>query len=116
MDKVYIVEDGAYSDSHIHGVYKTMKEAETVAATLNCGRANGWTFGTVEDTIQLWNVYFHKNGDIKTIMRGFEHSDDVGVYDMGELKVICRAFTKDKAIKIAVDMRIQYIAKQAGIT
>jgi hypothetical protein len=131
---IYVVTAGEYSDYHIVGVFDDGALAHEFVERQN--KAHGHDWGNVEEYLinelapfmdnQEWKVWFDKDGNIERIEPTYisERPDDAGaivsdIYYQLHRAVLVRSIIapdEEHAIKIAGDIRAQFLAHKAGIT
>lgn len=132
--KVFVVEVGSYSDTHIAGVFSTETRALAKANALH-GRVAAFELDAEDDFpagLQSWAVYLSKEtGEFKMICsEDTPPSDTEPVYQYADyeypkgpaarrllgytLRIECWARDREHAIKIATDKRKEILAKEAG--
>lgn len=117
--KIYVVEQGQYSDRHIIGVTDDKKKAEKV-----CGALDAWYSEWDTDQFEVRNCLRFEVYDPNCSY----DSDWTAVYDAYDLYdnykentelddgvYIIYADSREQAIKIAQDMRAEKLARKNGI-
>ena len=119
--KVYVIEKGAYSDRHIVGVCLDKKKADEIAKAISVNIYNQ-AYVTEYDTDQFiisplrWTVgyYTHKwSAEYDDYNLHTQYTESTA---LNRHNFIVYADTKEQAIKIAQDLRAEYLAKKKGIT
>jgi superfamily II DNA or RNA helicase len=119
--KVYVITKGAYSDYHIVAVVLDKTRAEEIVKAVS---NPGWSFGFGEARIEeydtdtfatqyAYDVYYRSKRWYADIDEYADHQSN-HVYNDHSFLVFAK--DKDHAIKIAQDMRAEYLATKKGIT
>lgn len=112
--KVYVLEQGWYSDRHVIGVVETKEEAEKISKTLDCDYAEFDTKAI--NTNRLRFIVADYWGEWEA-----EYAEDWRFPECTETTIIYSdcycvfANSAEQAIKIAQDMKAQEKAREAGI-
>lgn len=124
---VYVITRGDYSDYHICAVSLDKDKAERLAKMYTASYCDAyveeWETDTFADINALngrrpYYVQFHPDGSVETFERTYEYHEfapGVDELDNGVVNVRVYAPDKEKARRIACDMRAQYLAEKEGI-
>ena len=116
--KVYVITKGAYSDYHIVGVSLDKKRAEEIAKAvseepIDLYRAYVEEYDTDALAVNLrYGVWFN-NGYWNAEPNDYDKYQSNYAYN--DHSFIVYAKDENHAIKIAQDMRAEYLAKQKGV-
>ena len=118
--KVYVITKGAYSDYRIVGVSLDKKRAKEIAKAVDESKESWLYEARVEEydtdlfaTCLRYLVNYVHNRWEATVDDYDEHQTNYAYHDKS---FIVYAKDEEHAIKIAQDMRAEYLAKQKGIT
>ena len=115
--KVYVITKGVYSDYHIVGVVLDKNRAEEIVETISTTHSKAFVEEYDTDSFatclrfEVYYIYGNWNAIVDEYNN--KHMNNC-LYD--ENHFIVYAKDKDHAIKIAQDMRAEYLAKKKGIT
>ena len=118
--KVYVITKGAYSDYHIVGVSLDKKRAEEIAKAvseepIDLYQAYVEEYDTDAFAVNLrYSVWYDKSGHWSAQLNDYAEYQTNHAYN--DRSFVVYAKDKSHAIKIAQDMRAEYLAKQEGIT
>lgn len=128
--KVYVVEEGYYSDRHIAGIAESQEEAKEIARAVTGARNPYYVRDNV--TITEYDTKAFANGRLKFLVNFYDNTvsvenlslcqerieDDYAetsyIPELDEYVVFAR--DKEQAVKIARDMEAQRKAEEAGVT
>lgn len=125
--KVYILMDGMYSDSHIVAVFRSEEDAEVYAAThrleLECPKIREWAISTVQSSHPVvstcWEIWVRKDGTITDRISSYAFGTvgTVTLLDRHEAKYLVtftvpKGTTIEQVDKIARDRLAKYRYEQ----
>lgn len=127
--KVYVVEQGCYSDRHIAGIAESQEEAKEIAEVV-AGVRNPY-YVRDDVTITEYDTKAFANGRLKFLVNFYndtanvenlslcqeriedDYSETGYIPELGRYVVFAR--DKEQAVKIARDMEAQRKAEEAGV-
>jgi len=126
MAKIYIVTEGDYSDYRIVGVFSSKERADAVLASYsnNSGVVEEYDLDSIKvcDKVNKYWFYFDLNGKLEDesiaqsslsdICEGMKNNVFRSIKGVG---VEVFESDRDKAFKIACDLRAEYLAELHGV-
>jgi hypothetical protein len=118
MTKIYVVENGYYSDRRVVAIFSAEEMAEQYAKTLDDPTVTGWELDSLAPNgRERYSVAMTRNGDAKwrCVKDGnpFRQSTTISLADNGDTQnmgVDCWAKDAEHAVKIAGEHRRALIA------
>lgn len=116
--KVYVITKGAYSDYHIVAVVLDKTRAEEIVKAVSDPK---WSFGEARveeydtDTFATQYAYSVNYYDRRWYANIDEYTDHQSNHVNNDHSFLVFAKDEDHAIKIAQDMRAEYLAKKKGL-
>ena len=114
--KVYVITKGAYSDYHIVAVVLDKQRAEEIVKAVSDSE---WSFAQIEeydtDTFATQYAYSISYYGRRWYANIDEYTDHQSNHIYNDHSFLVFAKDKDHAIKIAQDMRAEYLAKKKGL-
>jgi len=130
MTKVYVVMQGEYSDISIRGVFSSKEKAEEIIKTYPkdpyCGTPyiDEFTVDSLQPCLNRSKYYFHfdlngeltsEDTDVCTLSDACDGLKNlVRVGHIG-ITIVVFADNRDKAFKIACDMKSKHLAEKNGL-
>jgi len=120
MKKVYVVEEGQYSDRQVYAVFSSEKEAEKIIDRFDAGGVTEFILNdhALKSNMDIWRIRMDKQGNttsarIENEWCNYENATAKEHWFDANDSLCADVFAKDKehAVKIVNEKRAQLIAK-----
>ena len=120
MKQVYVVTTGSYSDYGIRAIFSKKEHADLLAKRLDDANVESWELSKLKETKPLWLVWFYPQSAAEASQNQFAKHGEVQEYPahkddpcLGMVQQVgCYATDEAHAIKVASDMRAEYLDRK----